>query len=65
MSDLIVISFDDEHTAFAMRADLVKMQQEYLIEMDDAVVVTKNDKGEVKLHRPAVERRYGSYCCVV
>ena len=30
MSDLIVISFDDEHTAFAMRADLVKMQQEYL-----------------------------------
>ena len=51
MSDLIVITFDDEHTAFAMRAELAKMQKEYLIEMDDAVVVTKDDKGKVKLHQ--------------
>jgi uncharacterized membrane protein len=51
MSNLIVISFDDEHTAFAMRADLAKMQKEYLIEMDDVVVVTKDEKGKVKLHQ--------------
>ena len=51
MSNLIVISFDDEHTALAMRADLAKMQKEYLIEMDDVVVVTKDDKGKVKLHQ--------------
>jgi len=51
MSNLIVISFDDEHTAFAMRAELAKMQKEYLIEMDDVVVVTKDDKGKVKLHQ--------------
>ena len=30
MSDLIVISFDDEHTAFEMRAALAKMQKEHL-----------------------------------
>jgi len=51
MSDLIVISFNDEHTAFAMRAELARLQQEYLIAMDDAVVVTKDDKGKVKLHQ--------------
>ena len=51
MSDLVAISFDDEHTAFEMRAELVKLQKEYLIEMDDVVVVTKDDKGKVKLHQ--------------
>jgi uncharacterized membrane protein len=34
-----------------LRAELAKLQQEYLIEMDDAVVVTKDDKGKVKLHQ--------------
>ena len=33
MSDLIVISFEDEQTAFALRAELAKLQQEYLIEL--------------------------------
>jgi len=51
MSDLTVIAFDDEHTAFALRAELAKLQKEYLIEMDDVVVVTKDDKGKVKLHQ--------------
>ena len=51
MSDLVVIAFDNEHTAFEMRAELAKMQKEYLIKMDDVVVVTKNDKGKPKLHQ--------------
>jgi uncharacterized membrane protein len=51
MSDLIVLSFEDEETAFAMRAELAKMQKEYLIEMDDVVVVTKDGEGKVKLHQ--------------
>ena len=50
-SNLVVIGFDDEHTAFAMRAELVKMQKEYLIDMEDVVVVTKDDKDKVKLHQ--------------
>ena len=41
MSDLVVIGFDDEHTAFEMRAELAKLQKEYLISMEDVVVVTK------------------------
>lgn len=51
MSDLVIISFKDEQTAFALRAELAKLQKEYLIEMEDAVVVTKDDKGKVKLHQ--------------
>ena len=51
MSNLVVIGFENESTAFEMRAELAKMQKEYLIEMDDVVVVTKNEKGKVKLHQ--------------
>ena len=51
MSDLVVIGFDTEHKAFEMRAELVKLQKEYLIEMEDVVVVTKDDKNKVKLHQ--------------
>ena len=51
MSDLVVISFDDEHKAFELRAKLAKLQKEYLIKMEDVVVVTKDDKGKVKLHQ--------------
>lgn len=51
MSDLIVIAFDDEATAFDLRAALVKLQKEYLLEMGDAVVVTKSTDGKVVLHQ--------------
>jgi uncharacterized membrane protein len=51
MSNLVVIGFDDETSAFAMRAELAKMQKEYLIEMEDVVVVTKDEKDKVKLHQ--------------
>ena len=51
MSNLVVIGFQDEHTAFDMRAALAKLQKEYLIDMEDVVVVTRNEKGKVKLHQ--------------
>ena len=51
MSNLVAVVFKDETTAFEMRAALAKMQKEYLIEMEDAVVVTKDDKGKIKLHQ--------------
>lgn len=51
MSDLVVIGFDNEHTAFEVRAELVKLQKEYLIDMEDVVVVTKDEKGKVRLHQ--------------
>jgi uncharacterized membrane protein len=51
MSDLIVVSFPEEHLAFELRAELAKMQKAYLIDMEDVVVVTKDDTGKVKLHQ--------------
>jgi len=49
MSTLVAVVFNDETTAFEMRAALVKMQKEYLIELEDAVVVTRDEKGRTKL----------------
>ncbi|MBW1996839.1 MAG: DUF1269 domain-containing protein [Deltaproteobacteria bacterium] len=51
MSNLVVIGFEDEHKAFELRAELAKLQKEYLIDMEDVVVVTKDDKGKLKLHQ--------------
>ncbi|MEX5728169.1 putative membrane protein [Rhodovulum iodosum] len=51
MADLIAVAFDDESKAFDMRAELVRMQKDYLIDMDDVVVVTRNEDGKVKLHQ--------------
>lgn len=51
MADLVVIAFQDQQTAFALRAELTKMQREYLIDMEDVVVVTKDEKGKIKLHQ--------------
>ena len=51
MSTLAVIAFEEEHKAFELRAELMKLQKEYLIKMEDAVVVTKDPKGDVKLHQ--------------
>lgn len=51
MSDLIIIAFKAPETAFEARAELAKLQKEYLIEMEDAVVVTRDDGGKVKLHQ--------------
>ncbi len=51
MSNLVVISFPEEQLAFEMRAALAKLQKEYLIEMEDVVIVTKDEKGKVKMHQ--------------
>ena len=51
MSDLIIVAFPDESTAFEARAGLVRLQKEYLIEMEDAVVITRDNDGNVKLHQ--------------
>lgn len=50
MSDLIAVSFANSADAFAFRSELVQSQREYLISLDDAVVVTRDD-GKVKLHQ--------------
>jgi uncharacterized membrane protein len=51
MSDLVVIGYDEQFKAEEVRLMLWKMQKEYLIDLADAVVAEKNDKGKVKLHQ--------------
>lgn len=49
MSKLIALVFEDETTAFDVRNALLKMQKQFLIELEDSVVVTRNQNGRVKL----------------
>src|SRR5215469_18535670 len=49
MSNLVAVVFDDPFTAFDMRASLLRMQKENLIDLEDSVVVTRDEKGKVKL----------------
>ena len=51
MSDLRVVAFDDEATGFELRAELVKLQSEYLIKLEDAVVVTRPSADDIQLHQ--------------
>jgi uncharacterized membrane protein len=51
MSTLIAVVFDDESTAFEMRGALTRMQKQYLLEMEDAVVVTRDPDGKTRLHQ--------------
>ena len=51
MSDLLVIAFDDESSAFDLRTELVKLQNEYLLKLEDAVVVTRPAADDIQLHQ--------------
>jgi uncharacterized membrane protein len=51
MSTLVAIGYDDPFKAEEIRLKLLKMQQEYLIDLEDAVVATKDKNGKVKLHQ--------------
>ena len=51
MSDLVVISFPTEEKAEEVRQKLLELQQEYLIELGDAVIAVKQPNGRVKLNQ--------------
>ena len=51
MSDLVVIAFPTETKAEQVRQKLLSMQKEYLLELSDAVIAVKDDKGTVKLNQ--------------
>jgi uncharacterized membrane protein len=51
MSTLVAIGYNDRFKAEEVRLKLMKLQKEYLIDLEDAVVVTKDEKGKVKLHQ--------------
>ena len=49
MSDLIAVAYDDR--AGKVRAELAQLTREHVIEIEDAVVVTREPGGKVKLHQ--------------
>jgi uncharacterized membrane protein len=51
MSTLVVIGYNDMYTAEEVRLKLRKLQSEYLIDLEDAVVAVKDTAGKVKLHQ--------------
>ena len=51
MSTLVVIEYDDQFKAEEIRLSLMKMQKDYLIDLGDAVVAVKDQRGKVRLHQ--------------
>jgi uncharacterized membrane protein len=51
MSTLVVIGYKDLYQAEEVRLKLWKLQKDYLIDLEDAVVATKDQAGKVKLHQ--------------
>lgn len=51
MNDLLVIAYPSEARAEEVRAKLMSMQKEYLIEIGDAVIAVKNADGSIKLNQ--------------
>ena len=51
MSELVVIGFENEFQAEEVRLSLLKMQKEYLTDLEDAVVAVKKQNGKLKLNQ--------------
>jgi uncharacterized membrane protein len=51
VSDLIAVAYPDKETAEAVRERLLQLMTEHVIELEDAVVVDRDEKGRVKLHQ--------------
>ena len=51
MANLIVIVYPTEIQAEQVRLDFLKMQKEYLVSLEDAVIAVKKPDGKVKLRQ--------------
>ncbi len=51
MSDLVAIAYSDQQTAETVRKTLADLSDEKIVELDDAVVVTREQDGKVGLHQ--------------
>lgn len=49
MTDLISIAFEDIHEADKVLVELNRLQKEYLVDIADSVVVTRNPDGRINL----------------
>ena len=65
MAYLIVVTFEDESAAFGLRAALGKLQKDYLIDMEDVVVVTRDETGTLMLHQATNLTAAGALGCSI
>ena len=59
MSTLVAVSYAEPYRAEEVRLMLRKMQKDYLIDLEDAVVAVKDEKGRVKLHQAVNPTAFG------
>jgi uncharacterized membrane protein len=53
MSDLIIIGYPDEDTAQQVWGELVKLQRDYLVDLEDAAIIRRDQKGKLHVTTPA------------
>jgi len=53
MSDLIVIGYPDEETAAKVWQELVRLQKDYLVDLEDAAIIRRDKKGKLHVTTPA------------
>lgn len=51
MSTLVAVAYPTLYQAEEVRLQLLKMQKDYLVELEDAAIAVKRDDGKVKLHQ--------------
>lgn len=51
MSDLIAVAYPDKNTAETVREKLARLTLEHTLELEDAVIVDRDENGRVKLHQ--------------
>jgi uncharacterized membrane protein len=51
MSTLVVVSYPNEYQAEDVRLRLLRMQKEYLVDLEDAAIVVRKENGKVKLRQ--------------
>ena len=53
MSNLFVVGYDETGKAEEVRLKLLKLQSEFLLDLEDIVVAVKSEEGKVKLYQAA------------
>ncbi len=51
MRNLIAVMYDSELKATEVRLNFLKMQKEYLVDLEDAVIATRKENGKIKLNQ--------------
>ncbi|HEY1914166.1 MAG TPA: DUF1269 domain-containing protein [Streptosporangiaceae bacterium] len=53
MSDLIIIGYPDQDTASKVWDELEKLQADYLVDLADAAIIRRDEKGKLRITTPA------------